>query len=178
MYFVQSISILLWATCSGKGFSGEDFIPLELFFFFWWCVYYHFTVILQDIIRILGRCQYNVTGWDRSHGLPALSRVWQHVKLSDVRTLRNQPTNQPNHCDGHHCFVATLILPYGAQLGESLAWHYDNLRPYCYPRRLTHSTIQALQLFRQLLSVPLETKRLESSPSVRILPSVMSHRIF
>ena len=24
------------------------------------------------------------TGWDRSHGLPALSRVWQHVKLSDV----------------------------------------------------------------------------------------------
>ena len=32
----------------------------------------------------LGRCQYNVTGWDRSHGLPALSRVWQHVKLSDA----------------------------------------------------------------------------------------------
>ena len=23
----------------------------------------------------LGRCQYNVTGWDRSHGLPALSHV-------------------------------------------------------------------------------------------------------
>ena len=32
----------------------------------------------------LGWCQYNVTDWDRSHGLPALSRVWQHVKLSDV----------------------------------------------------------------------------------------------
>ena len=33
----------------------------------------------------LGRCQYNVTGWDRGHGLPTLSRVWQHVKkLSDV----------------------------------------------------------------------------------------------
>ena len=32
----------------------------------------------------LGRCQYNVTGWDRSQGLPALSSVWQHVKLSDV----------------------------------------------------------------------------------------------
>ena len=29
-------------------------------------------------------CQYNVTGWDRSHGLPALSHVWQHVKFSDV----------------------------------------------------------------------------------------------
>ena len=28
---------------------------------------------------------YNtVTGWDRSHGLPTLSRMWQHVKLSDV----------------------------------------------------------------------------------------------
>ena len=25
----------------------------------------------------------NVTGSDRSHGLPALSRVWQHVQLSD-----------------------------------------------------------------------------------------------
>ena len=24
----------------------------------------------------------NVTGWDRSHGLPALSHVWQGVKLS------------------------------------------------------------------------------------------------
>ena len=24
----------------------------------------------------LDRCHYNVTGWDRSHGLPALSRVW------------------------------------------------------------------------------------------------------
>ena len=32
----------------------------------------------------LGQCQYNVTGWDRSHGLPNLSRVWQHVKFSDV----------------------------------------------------------------------------------------------
>ena len=32
----------------------------------------------------LGRCQYSVTGWDRSHGLPFLSRVWQHVKLWDV----------------------------------------------------------------------------------------------
>ena len=25
-----------------------------------------------------------MTGSDRSHGLPALSRVWKHVKLSDV----------------------------------------------------------------------------------------------
>ena len=32
----------------------------------------------------LGQCQYDVTGGDRSHGFPALSRVWQHVKLSDV----------------------------------------------------------------------------------------------
>ena len=32
----------------------------------------------------LGRCQYNVTGWDRSHAPQALSHVWQHVKLSDA----------------------------------------------------------------------------------------------
>ena len=32
----------------------------------------------------LGRCQYNVTGWDRSHGPSALPCVWQHVKLSEV----------------------------------------------------------------------------------------------
>ena len=38
----------------------------------------------------LGRCQHNVTGWDRSRGLLALSRVWQHVKLSDV-SLRTRP---------------------------------------------------------------------------------------
>ena len=29
-------------------------------------------------------CQYNETGWDRGLVLPALSCVWQHVKLSDV----------------------------------------------------------------------------------------------
>ena len=32
----------------------------------------------------LGGVSINGTGWDRSHGLPALSRMWQHVKLSDV----------------------------------------------------------------------------------------------
>ena len=32
----------------------------------------------------------NLTGWERSHGLPALSRVWQHVKLSDV-SLKARP---------------------------------------------------------------------------------------
>ena len=34
-------------------------------------------------------CQYNVTSWDRSHGLPAVS-LWQHVKLSDI-SLRAGP---------------------------------------------------------------------------------------
>ena len=34
--------------------------------------------------RWLGRCQYNLIGLDRSHGLPTLPRVWQHLKLSDV----------------------------------------------------------------------------------------------
>ena len=32
----------------------------------------------------LGQCQYNVIGGDRSHGIPALFRVWQHAKLSGV----------------------------------------------------------------------------------------------
>ena len=31
-----------------------------------------------------GGCHYNATCWDGSHGPSALSRVWQHVKLSDV----------------------------------------------------------------------------------------------
>ena len=38
----------------------------------------------QPALYCLGRCQYSVTGWDRSYDLLALSRVWQHVKLSDV----------------------------------------------------------------------------------------------
>ena len=36
------------------------------------------------LVGSVSDCQYNVTGWDRSHGLPNLSRVWQHIKLSDV----------------------------------------------------------------------------------------------
>ena len=32
----------------------------------------------------LSRCQFYVTGRDRSNDIPALSHVWQHVKLSDV----------------------------------------------------------------------------------------------
>ena len=32
----------------------------------------------------LGRCQYNGTDWDRSHDLPALSHVWQHVRSSEA----------------------------------------------------------------------------------------------
>ena len=34
--------------------------------------------------RWLGRCQYNVTGWDRSHGLQAMSHVWQHVNCQTL----------------------------------------------------------------------------------------------
>ena len=33
---------------------------------------------------LFGQCQFNVTGYDKSHGLPALSHVWQHVKLADA----------------------------------------------------------------------------------------------
>ena len=31
------------------------------------------------------------TGWNRSHGLPAPSHVWQHVKLSDALVLGARP---------------------------------------------------------------------------------------
>ena len=56
----------------------------------------------------MGRCQHTVTGRDRSHGLPALPRVWQHVKFSDfslgtrpryslvVDLDVKKPTNQTN----------------------------------------------------------------------------------
>ena len=71
----------------------------------------------------LGRCHYNVISWD-SHGLLALSRVWQHVKLSDVSlgTLPRyslvvdedikKPTNLPNKriCQ-HYCEYSLKILP-------------------------------------------------------------------
>ena len=52
---------------------------------------------------------YLLYGWDRSHALPVLSRVWQQVKLSEVSLgtfLRyspvadedvKKPTNQPNN---------------------------------------------------------------------------------
>ena len=42
----------------------------------------------DDTIIILLKNSMN--GWDRGHGLPALSRVWQHVKLSGV-SLRTLP---------------------------------------------------------------------------------------
>ena len=37
-----------------------------------------------QLVALFSQCQYNVTGWERSHGLPALSHVWQHLKLSYV----------------------------------------------------------------------------------------------
>ena len=43
--------------------------------------------ILGSITAVAARSLlvgYSVNGGDRSHGLPALSRVWQHVKLSGV----------------------------------------------------------------------------------------------
>ena len=43
--------------------------------------------ILGSITAVAARSLlvgYSVNGGDRSHGLPALSRVWQHVKWSDV----------------------------------------------------------------------------------------------
>ncbi|RUS77801.1 hypothetical protein EGW08_014440 [Elysia chlorotica] len=32
----------------------------------------------------LGRCHFDATDRDRSYDIPVLSRVWQHIKLSDV----------------------------------------------------------------------------------------------
>ena len=60
------------------------------------------------VVAAPSRCQYNVAGWDRSHGLPALSHVWKHVKLSHALSWARprynlavdedvkNPTNQPN----------------------------------------------------------------------------------
>ena len=45
---------------------------------------FHITFLQGYYTYCLGRCQYNVTGWDRSHGLPALSHMGQHIKLSDT----------------------------------------------------------------------------------------------
>ena len=39
---------------------------------------------------LLGRYQYNVTSWDRSHGLLSLSRVWRHVNCQTL-CLRARP---------------------------------------------------------------------------------------
>ena len=39
------------------------------------------AVATRSLLVGSNRCLY-VTGWDRSHGLPVLSRVWQHLKLS------------------------------------------------------------------------------------------------
>ena len=62
----------------------------------------------------MSRCQYKVTGWDRSHGLPTLSCLWQHLKLSDVSLGARQrcslvvdevvkkPTNQNNKQNNLH----------------------------------------------------------------------------
>ena len=58
----------------------------------------------RSIIKIIAP---NVTSWDRSRRLPALPRVWQHVKLSDISIVTRpryslvvdedvkKPTNQP-----------------------------------------------------------------------------------
>ena len=73
--------------------------------------------VLGWIFYWLGRCQYNVTAWDRSHGLPTLSHVLQHITLSDVslgtlrdiawlltRTVRNE-TNILIHSDFIRLFL-------------------------------------------------------------------------
>ena len=70
----------------------------------------------------LGQCQYNGTGCDRSHGLPALSHVWHHLKLSDVSLGARprlslvfdedvkKPTNQTNRRLWCH-FLSSSRIP-------------------------------------------------------------------
>ena len=70
----------------------------------------------------LGLCQYNVTGCDSSHGLPALSSMWEHVKMSDVsfgtRSRHSlvvdeefkKPTNQTNKQRRAGCNIHIIIL--------------------------------------------------------------------
>ena len=60
-----------------------------------------FAVAVRSLTSLY---QSNVTGSDRIHGDPALSRVWQHVKLSDVShgsrprydLLANEDVKKPN----------------------------------------------------------------------------------
>ena len=72
-------------------------------------IVYFCNVWLEMWISFLFMIRQYVTGWDRSHGLPALSHVWQHVKLSDALCVAarpryslvvdedvKKPTNQPN----------------------------------------------------------------------------------
>ena len=45
---------------------------------------------LSSIPAVAARSLLIVTGYDRSHDLPTLSRVWQHVKWSEA-SLRTRP---------------------------------------------------------------------------------------
>ena len=85
--------------------------------------------ILGAALSLLDRCQYNVTVWDRGHGLPALCRVWQHVNLSDV-TLGTRPrdslvayedkkpTNQARNMFGRFPPACVHVMPLGVWLPE------------------------------------------------------------
>ena len=73
----------------------------------------------------LGRCQYDAAGLDRGHGLPALSHVWQPVKLSDVSLGTRpryclvvdedgkKPNNQKNYLNSliltGQCFLLEIL---------------------------------------------------------------------
>ena len=90
------IQCLLWDICS-YDFRACSHLPCSLFSDKWtWksCKWIIFSSLLmrrswvryplwQPAPYWSGMCQYIVTGWDRSHGLSALSHVGQHVKLSD-----------------------------------------------------------------------------------------------
>ena len=76
-------------------------------------------------------CQYYVTVRERSHGLPTLSRVWQHVILSDVSLGTRpryslvvdeevkKPTKQPNK------LIRTLSVIYSYIYNSLDLWYLE-----------------------------------------------------
>ena len=73
---------------------------------------------------VISRKSNHVTSWDRSHGLPALSRVWQHVKLSDVSL--GTEGSQLEQLDGGSSYAESKTLVKAAMARKWKSDHPDS----------------------------------------------------
>ena len=64
-----------------KWYTSADFQNCKATYNIWG---FHFDWKLKIFFISTCQCQYNETGWHRGHSLPALSNMWQHIKLSDA----------------------------------------------------------------------------------------------